>query len=43
MLCLEELEKVLNANTLVFIKASRGMKLDVIYDEMILRDKIKGK
>ncbi|MDD2523634.1 MAG: UDP-N-acetylmuramoyl-tripeptide--D-alanyl-D-alanine ligase [Endomicrobiaceae bacterium] len=40
---LEELEKELNANTLVFIKASRGMKLDVIYDEMILRDKIKGK
>ncbi|MGE4384670.1 MAG: UDP-N-acetylmuramoyl-tripeptide--D-alanyl-D-alanine ligase [Endomicrobiaceae bacterium] len=40
---LEEVEKELNANTLVFIKASRGMKLDVIYDEMILRDKLKGK
>lgn len=40
---LEEIEKELDGNTLVFIKGSRGMKLDVIYDEMILRDKIKGK
>ncbi|MEA5000807.1 MAG: UDP-N-acetylmuramoyl-tripeptide--D-alanyl-D-alanine ligase [Endomicrobiaceae bacterium] len=40
---LEEVEKELNANSLVFVKASRGMKLDVVYDEMILRDKLKGK
>jgi UDP-N-acetylmuramyl pentapeptide synthase len=30
---LEEVEKELNANSLVFVKASRGMKLDVVYDE----------
>jgi hypothetical protein len=39
---LEEVEKELNANSLVFVKASRGMKLDVVYDEMILRDKLRG-
>lgn len=37
----EELMQDLNENSLVFIKASRGMKLDLIYDEIIGSDKLK--
>ncbi len=37
----EDLLKDLNENTLVFIKASRGMKLDSIYDEIVAFDKLK--
>ena len=40
ILC-EELTKDLNENSLIFIKASRGMKLDIIYDEIISSDKLK--
>ena len=40
ILC-EEVMQDLTEDTLVFIKGSRGMKLDEIYDEMITIDKIK--
>ena len=40
ILC-EELIQDITGNSLIFIKGSRGMKLDEIYDEVITVDKIK--
>lgn len=41
---LEELEKnCLTQDNVIFIKASRGMKLNMIFDELISLDKIKNK
>ena len=40
ILC-DEIIKDITENSLIFIKASRGMKLDEVYDEIIAVDKIK--
>lgn len=40
ILC-EEIMQEITENSLIFIKGSRGMKLDVVFDEIIARDKIK--
>ena len=40
ILC-EEIINDITENTLVFIKGSRGMKLDEVYNEIIATDKIK--
>lgn len=37
----EELMKEINENSLVFIKGSRGMQLDAVYDELIAMDRVK--
>lgn len=37
----EELMKEMNENTLIFIKGSRRMHLDAVYDELIAMDKLK--
>ncbi len=37
----EELMKELDENSVVFIKASRAMKLDAVYDEIIAMDRLK--
>ena len=40
ILC-EELIHDITENSLIFIKGSRGMKLDEVYNEIIAVDKIK--